>query len=77
MTIFEDDRSPQQRLSVEIRLELHFKPPPNVAWIQFHVFFCCRGILKINLDILRNECRFLPFGLVFKGEHKTNDLEIM
>ncbi len=40
-----------QELSVEIRLESHFKPPPNVAWIQFaktafHVDFCCPDFLN-------------------------------
>lgn len=37
--------------SVEIHLESHFKPPPNVVWIKFakitfHVVFCCPDFLK-------------------------------
>ena len=49
------DLSGQEHLdwdaSVKIRLESHFKPPPNVAWIPFativfHVVFCCPDFLK-------------------------------
>ncbi len=47
---FKQPEHPDWEASVKIRLESHFKPPPNVAWNAFHVFILLSIVSKINLS---------------------------
>ena len=54
---YEQTELPDWDASVDIWFEYHFKPPPNVVWIQiqkshFMGFSCRPDFLKINLDTI-------------------------